>query len=291
MLFDDRFRTERIKTRDAEIFLRHAGEGPPLLMLHGYPQTHVIWHKVAPALASRYHVICADLRGYGDSSRPASTPDHASYSKRAMAQDAVDVMQALGYERFSVAGHDRGGRVAHRLALDHPERISHVSVMDIAPTLHMFEHTDQNFATGYYHWFFLIQPNGFPEKLIGADVDYYLDHKLDQWSGNLSALSPEAIAEYRRCFKDPEVIHASCEDYRAAASIDLEHDRASLDQKVTCPLLALWGNRGFVHRTYDVLAAWRERAEHVEGFAVDSGHYVPEEAPDQVIDALLEFLN
>lgn len=290
MLFDDRFELARIKTAGAEINLRHGGSGDPLLLLHGYPQTHAMWHGVAPALAERFHVICPDLRGYGDSSKPQSTADHASYSKRAMAQDMVEVMSALGYDSFAVAGHDRGGRVAHRLALDHPDRVRRACVMDIAPTLHMFEYTDQQFATGYYHWFFLIQPNGLPETLIGADPDYYLASKLGQWSGADAVFDPEALAEYRRCFRNPATIHASCEDYRAAASIDLEHDRADLDVRIECPLLALWGASGFVNRMYDVLATWRARARHVEGRAIDSGHFLAEENASEVVAELDAFL-
>jgi haloacetate dehalogenase len=291
MLFDERFEAARFRTTDdTEIHLRHAGHGPPLLFLHGYPQTHAMWHEVAPAFCERFHVVCADLRGYGDSSKPAGSADHASYAKRTMATDMIDVMQQLGFGQFAVAGHDRGGRVAHRMALDHPERVSKLCVMDIAPTLHMYEQTDQHFATGYYHWFFLIQPDGLPERLIGADPDYFLDYTLEHWSARRNAFDPDAVAEYRRCFRDPRTIHASCEDYRAAATIDLEHDRSTLEQRIDCPLLVLWGEHGFVNRLYDVPEAWRPRARTLEGKAIDSGHFLPEEAPDEVTAALLEFL-
>lgn len=290
MLFDDRFEIARVRTSGADINLRHAGTGPGLLLLHGYPQTHAMWHKVAPALCDRFHVVCADLRGYGDSSKPPGASDHSTYSKRQMAADMVEVMSELGHERFAVAGHDRGGRVAHRMALDHGARIRRACVMDIAPTLYMFEHTDQQFATGYYHWFFLIQPNGLPEKLIGADPDYYLGSKLAHWSADGAIFDPEAVAEYRRCFRDPATIAASCEDYRAAASIDLEHDRATLSARIQCPLLVLWGARGFVNRMYDVLATWRERAVDVDGHALDCGHFLPEEAPAEVIASLSDFM-
>ncbi len=289
MLFDSRFTSEIVAARDAQINVVRGGSGPPLLLLHGYPQTSAMWHRVAPALADEFHVVCADLRGYGDSSKPASGPDHAAYSKRAMAADMVEVMSSLGHDRFMVAGHDRGGRVVHRLALDHPDCVVRACVMDIAPTLHMFEQTDQAFATGYYHWFFLIQPNGLPETLIGADPDYFLRAKLGQWSAHDAVFDELAVAEYLRCFRDPATIHASCEDYRAAASIDLDHDRADRDARIVCPLLVLWGSQGFVHRTYNVLATWHERAHDVDGMALDCGHFLAEEEPAAVAAALLDF--
>jgi len=288
-LFNKHFTHTVIETRGASIYTVHGGIGkPPLLLLHGYPQTHAIWHLVATVLVQHYHIICPDLRGYGDSSKPPSSNDHMPYSKRAMAQDMVEVMQALGHEQFFVAGHDRGARVTHRLALDHAERVIKACVMDITPTLHMFNHTDQAFATGYYHWFFLIQPDGLPETLIGADPAYYLHKKLNHWSGSQAIFDPRAVAEYERCFS-PSSIHASCEDYRAAATIDLEHDRADRDKKVQCPLLALWGSQGFVHRSYDVLEVWQQYAVHVQGKALDCGHFLPEEKPHEVIEALTQF--
>ncbi|WP_432698332.1 alpha/beta fold hydrolase [Marinobacterium sp. YM272] len=283
------FTEERITTKGAEIHCVHGGSGLPLLLLHGYPQTHMIWHAVAPALSSDFHVICPDLRGYGDSSKPPGEPDHANYSKRAMAQDMVELMAQLGYQRFAVAGHDRGGRVAHRLALDHPGRVERICVMDIAPTLHMFDHTDQAFATGYYHWFFLIQPDGLPEHMIGLDPDYYLGEKLKRWSGPGATFSPRAVAEYSRCFGTADAIHASCEDYRAAASIDLEHDRADRSRRIESPLLVLWGNQGFIHRRYDLLDIWRDYADDLSGSVLACGHFLPEEAPDAVISALKAF--
>ncbi|MBV1789499.1 alpha/beta hydrolase [Marinobacterium sp. D7] len=288
-MFNGAFEAIDVDTGGAIIHCVHGGKGPPLLLLHGYPQTHMIWHEVAPVLAEAFHVICPDLRGYGDSSKPAGEADHANYSKRAMAQDMAELMIHFGYERFAVAGHDRGARVTHRLALDYPERVRAACVMDIAPTLHMFDHTDQAFATGYYHWFFLIQPDGLPEHMIGLDPDYYLGEKLKRWSAPGATFSPRAVAEYSRCFGDPAAIHASCEDYRAAAGIDLEHDRADRLRKLACPLLVLWGNQGFVHRTYDLLAVWRDYAEDVRGFALESGHFLPEETPQTVINALRDF--
>jgi haloacetate dehalogenase len=288
-MFGKEFNDTQVKTSGAEIHLVHGGAGHPLLLLHGYPQTHVMWHKLAPRLVNGFHIICPDLRGYGDSSKPASTADHYPYSKRAMAQDMVEVMASFGYREFFVAGHDRGARVTHRLALDHAEKVKKACVMDIAPTYHMFKTTDQHFATGYYHWFFLIQPDGLPEHMIGADPAYYLTEKLKRWSAPGAEFADEAVAEYLRCFSKPEAIHASCEDYRAASGIDLKHDEQDVKKKLQCPLLVLWGAKGFVHRTYDVLGVWRERAEHVEGKALECGHFLPEEAPAAVCDELLRF--
>ena len=259
------FERLEIDCGDAVINLVKGGSGPPLLLMHGYPQTHVMWHKLAPALAERFTVVATDLRGYGDSAKPPGGDDHAGYSKRAMAADQVAVMRALGFERFHVAGHDRGGRVGHRMALDHADAVTKLAVLDIVPTHKLFATTDKALATAYYHWFFLIQPHDFPETLIGNDPDYYLDFVFARWGADADAFSPEAMAEYRRCFSDPAAIHASCEDYRAAASIDLEHDEADLGRRLTCPLLALWGEKGAMHRLYDVLACWRERAQAVEG--------------------------
>ena len=267
------------------------GDGPPLLLLHGYPQTGYIWHKIAPQLARDYTVIIADLRGYGDSDKPPTSADHAVYSKRAMATDMISVMAALGHQRFFVAGHDRGGRVAHRLARDYPQAVEKLAVLDIAPTTMMYDTTDMKFATSYYHWFFLIQPAPFPETLIGHDPKFFLESKMRQWGKDRSAITDEAFNDYLRCFSNPDTIHASCEDYRASASIDLEHDTADTNLKLTMPLLALWGANGMVGNKYDMLAAWRDVAENVFGFAVPGGHYLPEEAPDETCRALLNFFN
>ena len=284
------FEIRDIATAETTIHVRTGGAGPPLLLLHGYPQTHAMWHRVAPALAERFSVVCPDLRGYGDSDKPASDPEHAVYSKRATANDMVAVMAALGHQRFALAGHDRGGRVGHRLALDHPARIEKLAVLDIVPTRTIFRATNQAIATGYFHWFFLIQSNGLPERLIGADPIFYLHWVLGRWGTGLDAFAPEALAEYERCFKDPAVIHASCEDYRAAAAIDLAHDEADLDRRVQCPVLALWGRRGLMERHFDVLATWRERtAGPVSGRALDCGHFLPEERPEETAAALLDF--
>ncbi len=284
------FEQRRLAVSETEINLRIGGGGPPLLLLHGYPQTHVMWHKVAPRLAERFTVVCTDLRGYGDSGKPASGPDHAGYSKRAMARDQVEVMSALGFERFSVVGHDRGARVTHRLLLDHGGRVDKAAVLDIAPTLDMYERTDRVFAEAYYHWFFLIQPYDFPERLLGADPDYYVEAKIGKWSKTEGCFSAAALAEYKRCFRDPATIHATCEDYRAAAGIDLAHDRADLARKVAPPLLVLWGQRGVIERCYDVLELWSARAEQVSVRALPCGHFLAEEAPEETLEALQAFL-
>lgn len=283
------FATHRIRTSGAEIHCVVGGTGPPLLLLHGYPQTHAIWHKIAPSLARRYTVVCADLRGYGDSSKPPSDAQHVPYSKRAMAQDMVEVMRHFGHPRFLLVGHDRGGRVAHRLCLDHPDAVVRVAVLDISPTRIMYEKTDQAFATAYYHWFFLIQPFDLPEKLIGADPVYYLNRKLGGWGTGIDHFDRRAMAEYERCFRDPATIHASCEDYRAAASIDLAHDAEDADRRITCPLLALWGEKGVVHRFFDPIADWKRVANDVRGKALPCGHYLAEEQPTTTLYELESF--
>ena len=284
------FAAKKIRTSEIEVNLRVAGTGPPLLLLHGYPQTHVIWHKIAPQLAKKFTVVTPDLRGYGDSGKPPSTNDHAPYSKRAMANDQVEVMQQLGFDKFSVVGHDRGGRVAHRMVRDHPEKIEKIAILDIAPTELMYGTSNKTFATAYYHWFFLIQPDGLPEGMIGKDPEFYLKKKFKSWGRTDDAITQEAYNEYLRCFLKPETIHATCEDYRAAATIDLEHDAQNADDKIDQPLLALWGKEGFVGNHYDVLETWRTVANNVSGHGVTSGHYVPEEAPEETLSALLNFL-
>jgi len=287
------FNARRVEGAGATIACVVGGSGPPLLLLHGFPQTHAMWHRVAPALARTHSVVCADLRGYGDSSKPASDATHAAYSKRAMAADMVAAMRALGHSRFALVGHDRGARVSHRLAADHPDAVERIAVLDIAPTLAMYEKVDRAFATAYYHWFFLIQPAPHPERMIGADPDAYLRWKIGGWgSGGGAFFDPRALAEYLRCYRDPATIHATCEDYRAAASIDLEHDRADREagRRLRMPLLALWGERGVVHRTYDTLAEWRAVADDVRGHAIPSGHYLAEEAPAETLAALQGFL-
>ena len=287
------FTTQRIQLPDLILHTRIGGSGPPLLLLHGYPQTHVMWHKVAPTLAQHFTLICPDLRGYGDSDAPAPTleqdPHHLTYAKRTVAQDLISLMSQLGFDTFMAAGHDRGGRVLHRLLLDHPHKVTRAALLDIVPTRYIFETIDQQMATLYEHWFFLIQPDGFPERLIGQDPDYYLTTKLNRWSAKPDAFSPEAMAEYLRCFRRLEVIHGSCEDYRAAASIDLEHDEADLDRKIECPLLVIWGGKGAMERNYDVLDIWNERATKVQGHPLSCGHFVSEEAPEETAQAFIKF--
>lgn len=294
----DGFREERIRAKGADIHMVIGGSGRPLLLLHGYPQTHVMWHKVAPSLAADFTVVVPDLRGYGDSSKPESDEDHLAYSKRVTARDMVDVMKQLGFETFRVAGHDRGGRVTHRMALDYPDSIERCAVLDIVPTHKIFSDMNQKIATGYYHWLFLIQPGGLPEKMIGEDPEYYLRDKLARWSAGGATgettlaergFTDEAVAEYVRCFSKPETIHASCEDYRAAATIDLEHDEEDMDRKVETPLLVLWGGHGLMEENYDVPETWRERASDVRGRALDCGHFLPEEAPDDTWAELRKF--
>lgn len=290
MLFEG-FEQKRIATPDNEINLRVGGDGPPLLLLHGYPQTHAMWHAVAPKLAEHYTVVTPDLRGYGDSGKPETAPDHFPYSKRASARDQVAVMDALGFKKFLLAGHDRGGRVAHRLTIDHPERVEKLAVLDIVPTHKIFSESHQGIAMAYYHWFFLAQPNPLPETLIGRDPDFYYGFKTGSLSpqGN-SYFHPEAYAEYRRCWNDPSMIHASCEDYRAAATIDLVHDEEDLATKIDCPMLAIWGGAAVMEAQYDVLACWRERASDVRGQALaNCGHFLAEEKPDETAQLLLDF--
>jgi len=262
---------------------------PALLLLHGYPQTLAIWHKVAPRLARKYNVVATDLRGYGDSGKPPGGPRQEAYSKRVMAQDQVAVMRALGHERFLLCGHDRGARVSHRLAVDHPDAVEKVAVLDIAPTLAMYEQTTEAFARAYWHWFFLILPAPIPEKMIGADAKGVLRAKMAE-SLARGVFAQQAWAEYERCFT-PEMIHASCDDYRAAAGIDLEHDRADREagRRVKAPLLALWGEHGIIGRCFDPLAEWRRVADDVRGRAVPSGHYIAEEIPDVLVQELEAF--
>jgi haloacetate dehalogenase len=252
-----------------------------------------MWHRVAPLLSKRFTVVASDLRGYGDSDKPPGDQKHLVYSKRSTANDQVAAMRSLGFDRFAVAGHDRGGRVAHRMTLDHPDAISRIAVLDIAPTREMFKPTSFAFAMSYYHWYFLAQPFDFPERMIGADPEFYLRSKMTAWSGNSDPgiFDPAAMAEYIRCFKDPRTIHASCEDYRAAATIDLEHDDADEGRKIEVPLLALWGAKGVVHRLFEPLALWELRASDVRGEAVPTAHYLAEEAPEQVASRLLDFFS
>jgi haloacetate dehalogenase len=275
------FKTASVQTSGATINLVIGGSGPPLLLLHGAPQSHAIWHRVAPSLAKEYTVVAADLRGYGDSSKPEGGPNHVNYSKRAMALDQVEVMRHFGFNRFAVVGHDRGARVTHRLALDHPNVVTQAAVLDIVPTHYVYNHVTREVATAYYHWFFLIRPAPFPETLINNSVETYVGRGVG-----------EPFAEFLRAFKNPATVHAMCEDYRAGASIDLEHDEADLKagRKIACPLLVLWGAKGNVGRLFDPMAIWRERASDVRGRAMPSGHNIQLEAPAQTLAELRAFL-
>ena len=284
------FKRKRVRTSGATINLVTKGDGPPLLLLHGYPETHAMWHKIAPPLAQDYTVVCADLRGYGDSSKPKGLPDHSNYSKRALARDMAEVMAALGHKSFHLVGHDRGARVAHRLARDHGKRVRTLTVLDISPTLKMYDSTDKAFATAYYHWFFLIQKPPLPEMLLAGHAPGYILGRIGRGQGGLKHFSRQAQREYIRCFRDPRTIHATCEDYRAAASIDLEHDRKDLKQKLRMPVMVLWGRQGVIERMFRPLRDWREVAADVQGRALDCGHFLPEEKPAAVLAELRRFL-
>lgn len=283
------FRLVDIDVGPGTIRARIGGEGPPLLLLHGYPQTHMMWHKVAARLQNRFTLVCADLRGYGHSHKPQTTSDHTPYSKRAMALDMVRLMKLLGYSRFFLGAHDRGARVSHRLAIDHPQAVLKLATLDIAPTREMYRDTSNAFARAYWHWFFLIQKAPFPERMIGADPKAYWLKKCGSGSAGLTPFAPEAMEDYIACFSDPATIHASCEDYRAAATIDIAHDDADGDKKLACPLLVLWGEHGIIGRCFDPLALWRERALDVRGQALAGGHYLAEEVPDLVARAFDDF--
>lgn len=292
-MFFEGFTLEYREANGQRIRLRRGGEGPPLLLLHGNPQTHAMWHKLAPVLAKRFTVICPDIRGYGFSSSPPATPDHAPYAKREMAKDLVALMQGLGFERFNLVSHDRGARVAHRLALDHPERVEKLCTMDIIPTLEHFERTDMAFAMGYYHWFFLAQPYDKPERMILRDVEDWFDLHTSREPKDRSFFHLEARADYLAALREPGTVVSICEDYRAAATIDLVHDRESRvkGEKIRCPLLALWGAKGKIAEWYDALSIWHDYAAgEVTGGPVNSGHYLAEEAPEEVLARLDRFL-
>lgn len=289
------FELTRLRVGDLRFNLRHnlraAGGKPPLLLLHGFPQTHAMWHRVVPVLTAHFALVLPDLRGYGDSDKPPSDAEHAAYSKRTMAADNVALMRTLGFERFAVCGHDRGGRVAHRMALDHPQAVERLMLLDISPTLTMYERTDMEFARAYYHWFFLIQPQPLPERLIAAEPAFYLRSKLGGWgSHGLELFDVRALAEYERCIGDPATVHAMCEDYRAAASIDLEHDRDDGQARIACPVRVLWGERGVVHRLFKPLADWQAKASgSVGGRPTPGGHYIAEETPELLAEEMLSF--
>lgn len=282
------FEHTTITTTGATINLVKGGKGSPVLLLHGYPQMHVMWHKIAPQLAKDFFLVMPDLRGYGDSSKPPDGENHSGYCKRSTAQDQVEVMEQLGFKQFAVVGHDRGGRVAHRMALDHADRVTKLATLDIVPTHKLYNDVTKEMASVYYHWFFLIQPAPFPETLIGNNPEFFLNSMLGRLKPQ--AITPEAFAEYLRCFSNPATIHGTCEDYRAAASIDLLHDEADRGRKVACPMLALWAEKGLMHRKYDVVAVWRDYAHQVSGKALPGGHFLPEEVPAETVTELRTFL-
>ncbi|MEM8812903.1 MAG: alpha/beta hydrolase [Pseudomonadota bacterium] len=278
-----------LDTGEAIIHGVAGGSGPPLLLLHGYPQTHAMWHKVAPRLAEQFSLVIPDLRGYGRSSKPQSEPDHASYAKRAMARDMVKVMELLCFDRFFVGAHDRGGRVAHRMALDWAGRVARLAVLDIAPTREMYRNTGEGFARTYWHWFFLILPSPVPERMINADPEAFLRFKCGLGSAGVTPFTDEAMQDYIHAFKNPDTVRAACEDYRAAATIDLAHDDADNGLKVGCPLMALWGRNGAIEAHFDCLELWRQRAHDVRGEALPGGHYLAEEVPELVSRHFIEF--
>ncbi len=283
------FKRSTVKTSGATINFVTAGSGPPLLLLHGYPQTHIEWRDVAPRLAKKYTVVAADLRGYGDSSKPPGGENHVNYSKRAMAQDQVDLMAKLGFQKFALVGHDRGGRVAHRLALDHPDRLTKLAILDIVPTYKVLHSVTNELATANFHWWFLTQKAPLPETLITNSAEVWLRSRFERIPPGI--LSKEAFAEYLRAFRSPGAIHASCEDYRAGATIDMEHDGADLDHKISCPLLILWGARGAWPKLYNVLEVWKEQGSNVTGKEMPTGHFIAEEKPDMLLEELNKFLS
>ena len=291
-LFPD-FESHWIEVNGVKIMTRKGGSGRPLLLLHGHPQTHAIWHRVAQQLAKSFTVVMTDLRGYGDSSKPQGTQNHLNYSKRVMALDQIEVMRHFGFAEFDVLAHDRGARVAHRLALDHPKAVKRLVLLDIAPTLAMYEKTSNQFARSYWHWFFLIQPAPMPERLIEADPAAYVRDVLGRRSAGLAPFDPRALAEYVRCIELPGAAHGLCEDYRASAGIDLVHDQLDLDDKnfVKQPLLVLWGEQGVVHQCFEPLKEWSKVAVNVQGKALPCGHYIPEEAPELLLQQVQLFLD
>jgi haloacetate dehalogenase len=284
----DGFSNEDVYANGIRLHVTYAGEGPPVLLLHGYPQTHVMWHRIAPALVERFTVVCPDLRGYGDSDKPPGDRDHVAYSKRTMAQDQIEVMRALGFDRFAVVAHDRGARVALRLALDHPTVATRLAVLDIVPTAVIYRTVDDARARTVWRYFFLTQPFDLPERLIGSNADFYLRWTLEEWCSTPGALVDDAVAEYRRCF-DAATIHATCEDYRAGATIDLVHDRLDAGEQLQCPVLALWSSTG-LGAQYDVEAIWRQRAPDCRGRPLDCGHFIAEERFEETAEELLAFL-
>jgi haloacetate dehalogenase len=288
----EQFQRDECNVNGVRIAYRKGGSGPPLLLLHGYPQTHVMWHRIADELAERFTVVAADLRGYGDSSKPEGGERHVAYSKREMARDQVELMRSLGFERFDVLAHDRGARVSHRLAMDHPHVVRRLIVLDIAPTLAMYSQTDETFARAYWHWFFLIRPAPLPETLLEAAPELVLMSAVASRADHVQPFSDAAYAEYLRCMKLPGTVHAFCEDYRASAGIDLEHDREdrAAGRMIEAPLLVLWGAKGVIERCFDPLEEWQKVAQNVQGKALPAGHYLAEEVPELLLEEVMDFL-
>ena len=267
------------------------GSGPGVLLLHGFPQSMAMWARVAPKLAAHYTVVCADLRGYGDSAKPRCAPDCSNYSFRAFAQDQLGLMRLLGFDRFHLIGHDRGGRTAHRMALDHPDAVRSLTVMDIVPTHAMLMDTNRKVAQAYWHWYFLSQPEPFPERLIAPDPDYFYEASLIGWgAATIDDFEPDMLAEYRRCWRQADMIHGSCSDYRAAVSVDLMHDEADIGRKVACPTLVLYGTRGAMAALFDLPAEWRKRCSQVMHAGLPGGHFFVDQFPDETADHLGRFL-
>jgi haloacetate dehalogenase len=290
-MFEGFTRTE-IKTSGARIVTVYAGNGPPLLLMHGNPFSHLSWHKFAPRLAEQFTVVATDLRGYGDSEKVPGGADHSNYSFRAMAQDQIEVMAALGHERFYAAGHDRGARVLHRMCLDHPHKVARAAILDIIPQHHLLNNVTRAWGTFSWHWFFMIQPYDFPERLMSADPDYFIEKKLAKTAQGLSFFDPRALAEYKRYFRNPATVHAMCEDYRATHGVDLDMDTKDFDagRKIACPVLLLWGATGGVGRNHDAEQIWRRYASDICGAkALPCGHYLSEEAPEETYTELRDF--
>jgi haloacetate dehalogenase len=286
------FERKQLSVDGVEVACVVRGSGPPVLMLHGFPQNRAMWARVAPMLSERYTVVCADLRGYGDSAKPTCLPDRSNYAFRVMAADQIGLMRALGFERFHLIGHDRGGRTGHRMALDHPDSVLTLTVMDIVPTYAMFIDTNYKVAGTYWHWYFLSQPEPFPERLIAGDPDYFYETCMVGWGATtLTAFDPEMLADYRRCWRQPMMIHGSCSDYRAAASIDLDHDVADIERQVTCPTLAFYGSAGVMARLFDIPAEWRRRCAEVSEASLPGGHFFVDQFPQETAEQLLSFLD
>jgi haloacetate dehalogenase len=286
------FEHKRVRVEGIDIACSIGGSGPPVLLLHGFPQSRAMWMRVAPRLAEQFTVVCADLRGYGDSAKPRCLADRSNYSFRAFANDQIGLMRSFGFERFHLVGHDRGGRTGHRMALDHPDAVLSLTVMDIVPTYAMLMDTNRKVAGAYWHWYFLSQPEPFPERLIGHDPDFFYETSLVGWGATkLSDFDQEMLAEYRRAWRDPAMIHGSCSDYRAAVSVDIEHDAADISRQVACPTLVFYGASGTMAGLFDIPAEWRKRCANVTQASLPGGHFFVDQFPNETAHVLLEFLS